>query len=119
MAAGKRSRAEGAHPPSAHPPRPRPRRPRNTRSSPQLLVALASSGAPLQHLSLPHSRVTDAGLAAAAASFASTLASLRLGYCRAVTDAGLDALKGAPALASLDLYQVPAVTPELVAELVG
>ncbi|GBF93319.1 hypothetical protein Rsub_06051 [Raphidocelis subcapitata] len=85
----------------------------------ELLSALASAGAPLAHAGLQHSRATDAALAALPAAFGRTLASLRLAYCRAITDTGLAAAGKLPKLASLDLYQVPSVSPAAVAGLVG
>lgn len=84
----------------------------------QLLAAAGAARAPLAAACLQHSRTTDAALALLPAAFGATLASLQLAYCRAVGDAGLAAVTALPALVSLDLYQVPSVSPGLIAELV-
>jgi len=62
--------------------------------------------------------VTDAGVTLLTTEFHQSLTALHLAYCRAVTDAGLGAVTRLGRLVTLDVYQVPMVTPQLVAELV-
>ncbi len=82
----------------------------------QVLQRLAQAGAPLRHLNLQHTDITNAGLDAIARALPH-LHTLHLSYCRRVTDDGVARLAAAKKLHTLDVYNAPYVSEWAIRDL--
>lgn len=83
---------------------------------PQILKAIAHCHPPLKDLNLQHTALTDDALGVLAEEFPK-LQSLYLSYCRNMHDTGLAHLHRLSELHTLDLYNVPLISDDAIAQL--